>query len=256
MCRLLGIVSSSPNSITNLLDEDLPSFTALSQEHADGWGVAYRTLDGLGTTRSVEPAYQSSAYHKAVGAIQTDLALLHLRLANPGSRLTEANTHPFVLGAAAFAHNGHFSPADALDELIDPDLLSLAAGDTDSERYFLLILQELRAGEEPVSALQNAARAVRERARFSGLNCLLLTPDALYAHSDSDPDSEVSRRRGPDFFRLSYRVMPDRVVVASSGWRQPEAQWIGLGSGTVLQIDRAGLRVQVHETTGIPSRAR
>ncbi|MET8281185.1 class II glutamine amidotransferase [Micromonospora sp. NPDC005174] len=254
MCRLLGVVSSSPDTIVHLLEEDLPSFTALSEEHADGWGVAYRTVDGLGTRRSVEPAYQSSAYHQTVGAIRTDLALLHLRLANPGSRLTESNTHPFVLGATAFAHNGHFSPPDALDGLIDPDLLALAAGDTDSERYFLLVLQELRGGEDPVSALQKASRAVRERTTFSGLNCLLLTPDTLYAHSDNDPESEVSRRRGPDFFRLSYRNTPNRVVVASSGWRQPQAQWTGLGSGTVLQIDRTGLRVRVHEPGAIPNR--
>jgi predicted glutamine amidotransferase len=143
----------------------------------------------------------------------------------------------------AFAHNGYFTPYDALDELIAPELLAGAAGSTDSERYFLRVLTLLRE-TGPADALARAAADVRERAAaYASLNCLLLTEDALYAYADEDPESEVSRRRGPDFFRLRYRVDEDRVVIASSGIPQPDDRWTVLPYREVLEIRRADLRV-------------
>ncbi|WP_405969996.1 hypothetical protein OG496_06655 [Streptomyces sp. NBC_00988] len=60
----------------------------------------------------------------------------------------------------------------------------------------------------------------------------------------------VSRRRGPDFFRLRYRVDEDRVVIASSGIPQPDDRWTVLPYREVLEIRRAGLRVMT--TRAVP----
>lgn len=250
MCRLLGVVTRAPLPLAIALDDLAVPFTDLSREHRDGWGIAAWPVQGAGprVVKDTAPAADTRQWDEALTGTLTDAAILHLRLASPNLPVVPGNTHPFTVGTLAFAHNGFFSPYDALDGLIDADLLAHRAGSTDSERFFLRVLTLLR-DEDPVDALAHAAADIRARAAsFASLNCLLLTEQALYAYSDEDPDSEVSRRRGPDFFRLRYRTEHDRVVVASSGIPQPDEDWSVLPYGRVLEISRAGLRVSVHHS--------
>ncbi|WP_254205747.1 class II glutamine amidotransferase [Nocardia alni] len=244
MCRLLGVVTRAPSPLTDTLSDVLEPFTAQSREHADGWGVAAWHGGEPVVSRGVEPAHASLAYRAALAA-PSDAALLHIRMASPGLPVELRNTHPFTMGALAFAHNGFFSPREALDDLIDPEILAGAVGDTDSERYFLRVLTRLRGQDrDPVDAIARTAADIRARASFGSLNCLLLTEDALYAYAEEDPESEVSRRRGPQFFRMHYRVGPSAAMVASQGI--PTDGWQLLPYGRVLQIRRGDLRVSIH----------
>ncbi|MEV6480262.1 class II glutamine amidotransferase [Streptomyces sp. NPDC051576] len=255
MCRLLGVVTRAPVPLATALDELAVPFAELSHEHHDGWGIAAWTGQAAGPriVKDTAPAAGSGLWDETLTGPPADAALLHLRLASPGLPVAPGNTHPFTAGTFAFAHNGFFAPYDALDELIDADLLAGAAGDTDSERYFLRVLTLLRDAD-PVDALARAAADVRARASYASLNCLLLTEQALYAYADEDPASEPSRRRGPDFFRLRYRIDADggRVVVASSGLPQPEGEWSVLPYRQILEIRRSSLRVSVHRVAGDP----
>jgi predicted glutamine amidotransferase len=241
MCRFLSVVSSFPTPLPDLLGDNLAHFTELAAEHGDGWGVSYWDGRKVSCVKEHRPARASAAFARAVGRITTDAAVLHIRLATPGSPITLQNTHPFVGDSTAFSHNGDFSPADAVDQLIDPRLLAEAKGNTDTERYFLLIRTYLRRGD-PAAAIALAADDIRSQAKVSGLNCMLLTSAALYVYAGSDPQSEVSQRRGPDYFRLVFRNGPDRVLVASTGWPQPPAQWNPLEDGEVVEIRRGSLR--------------
>lgn len=248
MCRLLGVVTRSPLPLTTALGDLAVPFTELSREHGDGWGVAsWPGPDGVGPRVVKGPgrAAGDELWDRTLGGTPTDAAVLHLRMASPGLPVVPGNTHPFTAGGLAFAHNGFFSPYDALDELIDPGLLAGAAGSTDSERFFLRVLTLLR-DKGPVDALARAADDIRARTAFASLNCLLLTGEALYAYADEDPGSEVSRRRGPDFFRLRHRADGERVVVASSGVPQPDGAWHVLPYRQVLEVRRGDLGVHVH----------
>jgi len=249
MCRLLGVVTRAPQPLTAALGDLAVPFTELSREHCDGWGVAAWPGRGGGGPRVVKGvgrAVGDRLWDDTLGGAPADAAVLHLRMASPGLPVVPENTHPFTAEGLAFAHNGFFSPYDALDGLIDPGLLAGAGGGTDSERFFLRVLTLLR-DKDPVDALAQAADDIRARATsFASLNCLLLTEDALYTYSDEDPESEVSRRRGPDFFRLRYRVDGERVVVASSGVPQSDGGWRVLPYRHVLEVRRDGLGVRVH----------
>ena len=246
MCRLLGMVTRTTQPLTDALSDLLDPFTALSCEHSDGWGIAARRGRELVVTRGTEPAHASSSYRAAL-ATPADAALLHLRLASPGSPVRPGNTHPFTAGVLAFAHNGYFAPSHALDDLIDPEILAGATGDTDSERFFRRVLTRLRDQDrDPVDALARTAADICSRATaFASLNCLLLTEDALYAYAQENPESEVSRRRGPEFFRMHYHTGSAGAVVTSSGVATGE-DWQLLPYGRVLEIRRADLRVSVH----------
>lgn len=251
MCRLLGVVSRTPGRLMDTLTDILDEFTELSDEHADGWGIAAWHDGVLGVVKDTDPAWSSHQYELAKGTV-TDAAIAHIRLASPGLETELNNTHPFRAGTIAFAHNGFFDPPGAIDGLIDPDLLAYAKGDTDSERYFLRVLSLLRT-RDPASAIAAAAADIRSRATFASLNCLLLTKEALYAYAEEDPSSEASQRRGPEFFRIRYLVEPNRVVVASTGFAEqaPDLsgralRWNQLPYRHVLEIRRDDLRVSVH----------
>jgi predicted glutamine amidotransferase len=248
MCRLLGIVASRRSAISALLGDDLDQFLELACQHDDGWGLAYTdATDDLALVKEPFAADLSPRFRPAVDCFITDAALLHLRMASPDLAVNAGNTHPFGDGRVAFAHNGAFSPLGLLDEQIGTERLSAADGGTDSERYYLAVRRRLDAGIEPAKALIQTADDIRGRAKsYASLNCLLLTPDALYAYADHDPASEVFDRHGPDFFDLRYSVSPGRVVVGSTGWPQPAPDWIRLPQRSVLRIDRRGLRTMLY----------
>ena len=175
---------------------------------------------------------------------RTDAALLHLRKASVNMANSDRNTHPFLAGSVAFAHNGYLSPTSALDELVTEVGGRPSEGDTDSERYFSLVLAGLR-GNGPVQALHEAANRIADAAEVVSLNCLLLTHDALYASARYDEKVIEAQDGDVRSYELRYRVTGDHVTVASSGWAQP-APWTPLVNGQILEVRRRDLRTSVH----------
>jgi len=247
MCRLLGVVSATAQPLTALLRDDLAHFTALSSTHCDGWGVSHWDGEGeLALSRAPEVAQSSDAYHRAVADAHTDAAVLHLRKASVGMVNTELNTHPFVAGQVAFAHNGWASDAAALDAaLLDADGPA-CRGTTDSERYFGLVLAAMRRAA-PETALTAVAARLQATMPVESLNCLMLTEDSLYAFSSYDDARPTATGRNPvETYQLGFRTTADSVVVASSGWEHSAAPWELLPNGQVLQVHRRSLHLTVH----------
>jgi len=242
MCRLLGVVAAQPAALSELLAAELEPFAGLACEHADGWGISYVNPHGRNprgrviTEKEPVAALESSAFRRLADRVVTRVAILHLRLGSPGSATTMANTHPFGDVRRAFAHNGQFVPASALDGTLAGGGAA-AGGDTDSERYYLAVRDRIDTGTAPAAAIAAAAADIRALAdHWESANCLLLTPGALYAYADHSPDSRVIERRGPGFFDLHYLTEPGRVVVASTGWPQPADRWQRLRDRQVLEV--------------------
>jgi predicted glutamine amidotransferase len=249
MCRLLGVAGASAAPLAELLDDSLAPFLALAAEHDDGWGIGYvDSADGVVLAKEADRADLSDTCRSLIEETVTDLAIVHLRLASPQLAVGTANSHPFGDASCAFAHNGHFVPADALHSILGHGLIAAAEGDTDSERFYLAVRQRIDDGTAPAVALAGAAADIRAlAAEWVSLNCLLITPQAIYAYADHDPDSEVIERRGPGFFDLSYLVEPGRIVIASTGWPQPSERWTRLPERRVLEVTRHDLHVTVHQ---------
>lgn len=250
MCRLLGVMSATRGDLAGQLGADLSRFAELSETHCDGWGIAYwNAEDDLVTAKHPEPAQGSDRFQAAVAAARTDAALLHLRKASKNMANLMDNTHPFLAGDLAFAHNGYLWPLSALDELVDEVGGRPSAGATDSERYFNLVLASLpgdgTVDDGAVQALHQAAELITDAAEVVSLNCLLLTRDALYASARYDEKVVLARGEELANYELRYRVTPDHVAVASSGWSQP-APWAPLRNGEILEVRRRDLRTTVH----------
>lgn len=258
MCRLLGVVSREPISLDRAVPEEIEPFTEQSHLHKDGWGVAWYTAEDGAPEVPVNPrrpqirrhldvARESSAYDAAIRAATGPMMLVHLRRASPGLPLELRNTHPFREGETVFAHNGQFD----LSEELRADVLARGGrtpeGTTDSELFFSLV--ELYAREtDPAQAVQAAAAELTALSvAYSGrvpeaLNCLYMTPNLMVAYQQHDPD-QASRHGRPDVYALRYRIDADRVIVASSGI--PQQEYLEVGEGQALVIDRADLSVSV-----------
>ena len=253
VCRLLGWTTRVPTTLSALLGEDdLADFAALSTKHGDGWGVARSTRMGrVAVRKRADTARTSPEFARWARGRRADSGIAHLRWATMGLGIGPDNTHPFTNGRVAFAHNGSIRPPAALDELLTQRSQRARRGTTDSERYFLLVAQRLRDGASPAEALRTTADEIAATAPFTSLNCLLLTPDELYAFCRFDPDGDLEDK-DPEYYDLRYRVSGEAVVVSSSGWGRG---WQELANGDLLVVRRRtlGTRVLAGADLGVPS---
>lgn len=246
MCRLLGYVARQPMFAEDVLEHSLAAFIDVSHLHADGWGVAwYDEQEQLRHAKTPEPAHASTEFASLASSIRANALIAHVRWATPGFALCMENTHPFVYEQFAFAHNGAVAPNEGLEALIAPHLREHITGSTDSERHFLALLSVFEQAT-PVEAFRIHMNTLRQQLQSTSLNCLLLTPDALYAASDFDPNAPLVQR-DPRYFHLHYRATPDAVIVASTGLGQDEKKgWQTLKNGSMLVVERDKLKATIH----------
>ena len=193
MCQLLGMNSRLPASLTL-------SFTGFSQRggctdhHADGWGIGFFESEdetpGKGVRHFVDK--QSAATSPIAQMLRTypiksHNVVAHVRKATVGAVRLE-NSHPFVRELWGrywvFAHNGdlkEFYPK--LHGAFKP------VGDTDSERAFCWILQELNKSHANVPSVEELSHTLRELAppiaQHGTFNFLLSNGQALWAHAST-----------------------------------------------------------------------
>jgi predicted glutamine amidotransferase len=262
MCRLLGVVSRGALPLTERVPEELPLFTALSERHKDGWGVAsYPSGAGADggddpapmvplVRRGTDTALASGAYGDAVAEASGEVIVVHLRRASEGLALDLANTHPFVEGGVTFSHNGQFDLSEPLRERLLARGGRTPLGTTDSELFFSLITAW--AGELPLHegrpdwalAIQLTAASQELFGRPpESLNCLLSTPGALVAYAQHDP-AQAPADQPVEVYDLRWRAEADRVLVSSTGY--PQEGFATLAQGAALTVHRGTLRVEEH----------
>lgn len=260
MCRLLAWAGRGPLTVAQALgDRELDAFTALSRQHADGWGMAWWDADVTRdhraplTERSTTTAADDPRFASLTTTAVGDSGFVHLRWATHGLQIVPANTHPFTHGHFAFAHNGAIHPQARWDEILPPGWSTQMRGATDSERYFLAIVAQLGEGATMHDAVASVVRRLFADLQPTSLNAILLTPDALFVISAHDPTRAPSLGQvsggtfastEPDmrFYDLHYRTRPDTIAVTSSGFPQrAEEGWKPLENMKLLRIERGTL---------------
>jgi predicted glutamine amidotransferase len=245
-----------PTSLLELLGpDDLAKFAAMSDQHADGWGMGWFADDGPQIAKSLRRARDDDRFHQLAATPLADIGLVHLRWATPGLPIDLNNSHPFRHDRYTMAHNGAIFPQDRLDELLPEPWASKLTGTTDSERYFLHVVMCLESdGGDIVQALTQTIARIERDFQASSLNAVILTPDRLAALSIYDPAS-IPRSEmlalgyaGPPedldgYFDLYYHRSRNAVIVASSGVSR--AHWQALPNRHVLIVDRHTLNVVV-----------
>ncbi len=184
MCQLLGMNANTPTDV-------MFSFAGLAtraDEHKDGFGIAF--FEDKGLRLFVDPhSARASPVADMVKRypIRSGNVIAHIRKATQG-RVALENTHPFqreLWGRYwVFAHNGDlkgFSPR--LHAAFRP------VGDTDSERAFCWLMQELAKAHAQVPSVEELtctlAELMPEVARHGTFNMLLSNGTALWAHAST-----------------------------------------------------------------------
>ena len=251
MCRLLGIIGADDAALRRVLNAS-EGFCDLSHKHQDGWGVAwYDVADELAVVKGALPAWTDEEYDSALASVEGDIAMVHLRRASAGIPVELHNCHPFAEGDVAFEHNGQFRVSDRLGEFYAENGLRALQGTTDSELYFGLVLHFFgRTGSWPEAIVEAAAFITRDlwvddpADNPDALNCLLLTPEALYGYSQWEP-LKLKPESTPDTYVLRLATRPDSVVVTSTQWPVDAAR--PLPERSVVEVVRGSLTVTVHE---------
>lgn len=185
MCQLLAMNCNVPTDIVF-------SFTGFAHRggrtdtHHDGWGIAF--FEGAGVRHFVDhQAATASPIAELIKhyPIKSLNVIAHIRKATQGQVALE-NCHPFVREMWGrywvFAHNGDLKDFDpVLDGPYRP------VGNTDSERAFCFLLQQLRerfGDQAPDLHTLRAALAdlVGAIARHGTFNMMLSDGTALFAH--------------------------------------------------------------------------
>ena len=181
MCQLLGLNANTPTDVMF----SFTGFATRAEEHKDGFGIAF--FEGAGVRLMVDA---QSARHSPVARmvsqypIKSPTIVAHIRKATQGS-VTLANTHPFVRELWGrywvFAHNGDLKGfAPRLHGAFRP------VGETDSERAFCWLMQELAKAHASVPSIAELTATLRELAPLpaahGSFNFLLSNGQALWAH--------------------------------------------------------------------------
>ena len=187
MCQLLGMNCNTPTDIVFSF-EGFRRRGGLTDHHADGFGIGFFEGKGVRLFHDDKPSANSpvadliKAYQ-----IKSENVIAHIRKATQG-QTSLANTHPFMREMWGeywlFAHNGHlknFFPAQGG--------FYQAVGNTDSERAFCYILEQLRcrfATRPTEEALFAALAELTAEIRQYGLfNFMLSNGDYLFAHAST-----------------------------------------------------------------------
>jgi predicted glutamine amidotransferase len=238
MCRLFGAAASAPVDVSFELLRSDNSILRQSESHDSGWGSAYYSPDGQPDVRRFPQAAHADEGFDEVTSGRSRLIMVHVRRATIGDLKLE-NSHPFSEGRYTYCHNGTILKASQLVPLADRK----PRGDTDSERFFNLLMTGFDA-DDVVGSLRRTVERVCEECRFSALNFLFCDGQRLYAYRfgvyrlfwlvqdvDLDADTETN------YHVHLEQPRAGRVVLVSSEKLDDRPDWTELGQDELLVCD-------------------
>jgi glutamine amidotransferase len=157
------------------------SLEVQSRRNVDGSGIGFFDPAGQPVLdKQPEAAFATAEFIGQAKQATSTIFVAHVRWATVGGRST-ANTQPFAMRGRIMAHNGGFGEIARLDAQLGP-YRELVRGQTDSERYFALITQQIDGhGGDVGAGITAAARWIASRLPVSSLNVILATPGHLWA---------------------------------------------------------------------------
>ena len=250
MCQLLGMNANTPTDVMF----SFTGFATRAEEHRDGFGIAF--FEGAGVRLMVDAqSARSSPVAEMVRRfpIRSQNIVAHIRKATQG-RVTLANTHPFVRELWGrywvFAHNGDLKDfAPRLHGAFRP------VGETDSERAFCWLMQELAKAHASVPTTLELTATLRELAPLpaahGSFNFTLSNGQALWAHCSTNlyhivrqhPFTRASLQDDDvtvDF--AAHTSVSDRVAVIVTEPLTKDEAWTAFASGELrVFVDGAPL---------------
>lgn len=255
MCRLLSIVGGFQNiTAEKLLGEfkklaefgNIPPHTP--KGHKDGWGLIFYPKNKLPKLFiESRDAYTSAGYDFAIRKISSaeySVLIGHLRKASVGTKSLK-NTQPFIKKGCALAHNGTIF--DSKKIILKPSFAKLLKGDTDSERFFVLILQTFFNSKKKSlkQALINTVKFVQKNLDYTSLNLILSDGKTVFALREINmSNAYVRAEKLLDYYSLFVGADGNIGMVISSEKLTNKLKWEPLKNHELIEVRVAGNRVR------------
>jgi predicted glutamine amidotransferase len=265
MCRLTAYIGPEI-PIENIVVKPQHSLLVQSREaseskstvNGDGFGLAwYQAKTEPGLYREVLPAWSDSNLSSLCRLVQSRLFLAHVR----ASTMTESirtNCHPFTFENWSFMHNGqigHFEDLKReLEASLSDTLYQQRRGTTDSEMFFLLLLNE-GLDDNPLEAVRRVINKLidvstrRNLEPFLRLSCVF-----------SDGITLAGFRYASDQFSptlyLSKSLDNGGTCLASEPLEGDSHNWQTVACGTYIEITPDGHQQHALNLSGCCATAR
>jgi predicted glutamine amidotransferase len=237
MCRLFAAAASEPVDVSFELLRSDNSILRQSEEHDSGWGSAYYCNGEPDVRRFADAAHAHESFDEVTSG-RARLIMVHVRRATIGGLKLE-NTHPFSRGPYTYCHNGTILRAARLEPLADTE----PAGDTDSERFFNMLMTGFD-DDDVIGSLRRAVETVLDTCRFSALNFLFCDGRRMYAYRfgvyrlfwlarDLDLDTDTNTHHHVHLERPAGAHM----VLAASERLTDAEPWIEMAQDELLVCD-------------------
>jgi predicted glutamine amidotransferase len=246
MCRLFGLTAGPTRVPATFWLLDAPdSLVAESHRNVDGSGIGFFDEAGLPVLdKQPEAAFQDASFSREARHARSRTFVAHVRWATAGG-CTVQNTHPFAMAGRIMAHNGGFGELPLLEEQLG-SYADLVQGDTDSERFFALITQQVDAHDGDVGAgIAAAAGWIAANLPLTSLNTVVAAPGELWALRYPDQHAlhilERPAVQEPLHVRSDTSVvhapdLPAGSVVVASEELDGETGWRMLAPGELVHI--------------------
>lgn len=229
MCRLFAKIGKKMD-VGYWFFEASPAFKEFSERiinrgpHNSGWGIAWMDKSWNIFKQGKEEKFDFSK----VREIQSELILIHLRHASVGDE-TKKNAHPFIYKNWVFAHNGGVNRKKAMEYLKEKYKKTITT-DTDSEVYFLLIMQYLEETKDIILAIKKTLELVKKFS-YRGLNFIMSDGKNLYAYRDVSPEHNDKI----NYYTLYYQHK-DGIVICSDPLSKEK--WTSVDICQLIHIDK------------------
>ena len=249
---MFGLIANKPVNIMYSFYRSPTSMEGFSLRNPDGWGVAWLSGDGEWMLFKEPIAlYESLWAEEKVKEVKGRIIISHVRMASWGG-ITMENTHPWLYRGWVFAHNGTIDERDRIEGLLEPSYRRGLEGDTDSERFFHLIVQEAKKVGNPIRGIIRAVELVIKNSPFSSLNFLASDGSKLYAlryawRSLNYYTLYTTKRTAPTGLeKLSKQTRQmlemklaasEKAFIVASEPMSDEPDWIPLQNKTLLVVD-------------------
>jgi len=220
MCRLFGVTNFEYARHEKMVEnfcELARSGTVMAGDapgHEDGWGLAFYRDGKLEVHKSGGNLLHER--DQVIGILselgRTPVMILHLRKSAWNDSTCTRHAHPFHYDNAVFAHNG--TVYDYRELLSEIKVDGLEADALDTEVFFYHIISG-RFPDLGRSFLETVA-VIKEKCRFSALNCLFSDGDTLYAYRDYAKE--------PDYYTL-YKSRSGNSCLISSQPLDESIDW-------------------------------
>lgn len=248
MCRIFAY---SGDMSSPIYFEALEKFALLGENGCVPCGIESGHLDGWGIHTS---DHKDNAYFRSVNSVSKDKVIdianqlkdsygqtvVHLRKATVGKNVI-CNTHPFMRTGISFCHNGSIH---ALPETAFTNVRNLREGHTDSETFFIKILDRVegQVGDISLEVLKNAlideVTEIKNTTKWTSLTCLLKSNDGIilnYLWNEKHPDSEKLGFK--DYYTFFVGKKGDITIMCSETLDIQGFVWEKLVNDTVFVLN-------------------